>query len=163
MWCQRTARLQSGPPGAPAPRPVVLGVCHLGSGAGVATWSTLLLEVARNAQNFLRKRPALLKGNFCSHVPGTSPWKIFNSYNLWSGDRKVNINKHGQDLFRLNLSQGRALLVANAVQRLKSRVFCEGSQHSTSVSIVLVLYGFQKHLSFLTFCCYLLPVVLYTE
>lgn len=129
MWCQRTVRLQSGLPGAPAPRPAVQGVCHLESGAGAATWSTLLLEVARNAQNFLRKRRALLKGNFCSRVPGISPWNIFNSYNLWSGHRKVNINKHGQDLFLLNLSSGRALLVINAVLRLKSRVSCEGSHH----------------------------------
>lgn len=72
VWCQKTVRLLNGLHGAPVPRPAVLGLYHLELEAGAGTWSILLLEVARNAQNFLRKRPALLKGNFCNHVPGIS-------------------------------------------------------------------------------------------
>lgn len=158
MWCQRTVRLPSGPPGAPAPRLAVLGVSHPESGAGAGTWSTLLLEVARNAQNFLRKRPALLKGSFCSPVPGISLLNGFNSYNLlWSGDRKVSIDKHGQDLFLLNLSEYRTPLIGNALQWLKSKVFCEGSHHSSSLSTAVAFHDFQKCLSFLILRCSLLP------
>lgn len=139
--------------------------CRSGSlSPGVRSRSRHMKHIAigggQQCPELLEKETCIAEGEFLQPCPRYFTLEYFNSYNLWSGDRKVNINKHGQDVFLLNLFQGRAPLVANAVQQLKSRVSREGSHHSTSVSTALVLYTFQKCLSFLAFCCYLLPVVL---